>query len=99
MENKTSSPIMVGKSRLVKASLITYPLSANPTKWSNTFKQFACKLRANCLSLFNHFVGLALKESTLSYITSKNGKTHFKSIAAFAAKHLKCALPFLEAMQ
>ena len=91
MENKTSSPIMVGKSRLVKASLITYPLSANPTKWSNTFKQFAGKLQANCLSLFNHFVGLALKESTLSYITSKNGKTHFKSIAAFAAKHLKCA--------
>ena len=37
------------------------PLSANPTKWSNTLKQFVGKLRANCLSVFDHFVGLALK--------------------------------------
>ena len=29
------------------------PLSANPTKWSNTLK--------HCLSLFDHFVGLAFK--------------------------------------
>ena len=32
------------------------PLSANPTKWSNTLKQLA----TNCLSVFNHFVKLAL---------------------------------------
>ena len=31
------------------------PLSASPRKWSNTFKP------TNCLSLFDHFVGLALK--------------------------------------
>ena len=37
------------------------PLSANPTKWSNTLKQFVGKMAANCLSVFNHFVGLALK--------------------------------------
>ena len=37
------------------------PLSANPTKWSNTFKQFVDKLPTNCLSVFDHFVGLALK--------------------------------------
>ena len=37
------------------------PLSANFTKWSNTLKQFVCKLPTNCLSVFDHFVGLALK--------------------------------------
>ena len=36
-------------------------LSANPTKWSNTLKQFVVKLPTNCLSVFDHFVGLALK--------------------------------------
>ena len=38
------------------------PLSANIPKWSNTPKQFVRKLPTNCLSLFDHFVGLALKE-------------------------------------
>ena len=37
-----------------------YPLSANPTKWSNTLKQFVAKLPMNCLSVFDHFAGLAL---------------------------------------
>ena len=37
------------------------PLSANPTKWSNTLKQFVSILPTNCLSEFDHFVGLALK--------------------------------------
>ena len=36
-------------------------LSANPTKWSNTLKQFVGKLPTNCLSVFDHFVGLALE--------------------------------------
>ena len=36
-------------------------LSANPTKWSNTLKQFVGNLPTNCLSVFNHFVKLALK--------------------------------------
>ena len=31
------------------------PLSAKPTKWSNTL------LAMNCLNVFDHFVGLALK--------------------------------------
>ena len=35
------------------------PLSANPTKWSNTLKQFAGKFPTNCLSVFDHFVTLA----------------------------------------
>ena len=37
------------------------PLSAHPTKWSNTLKQFVGNLRTNCLSVFDHFVILALK--------------------------------------
>ena len=37
------------------------PLSANPTKWSNTLKQFVGNLPTNCLSVFEHFVKLALK--------------------------------------
>ena len=37
------------------------PLSANPTKWSNTLKQFVGNLSINCLSVLDHFVGLALK--------------------------------------
>ena len=38
------------------------PLTANPIKWSNTLKQFVGNLPTNCLSVFDHFVGLALKE-------------------------------------
>ena len=37
------------------------PLSASITKWSNTLKQIFGKLPTNCLSVFDHFVGLALK--------------------------------------
>ena len=37
------------------------PLSTNPTKWSNTLKRFVGKLPTNCLSVFDHFVKLALK--------------------------------------
>ena len=36
------------------------PLSANPTKWSNTLKQVS-NLPTNCLCLFDQFVILALK--------------------------------------
>ena len=37
------------------------PLSANPTKWSNTLKQFSGNFPTNCLSVFDHFVGLMFK--------------------------------------
>ena len=36
-------------------------LSANPAKWSNTLKHVVGKLPTNCLSMFDHFVKLALK--------------------------------------
>ena len=41
-------------------------LSANPTKWSNTLKQFVGILPTNCLSVFDHLVKLALKGLTLT---------------------------------
>ena len=37
------------------------PLSANPTKWSNPLKRFVVNLPTNCWSVFDHFVGFALK--------------------------------------
>ena len=40
------------------------PLSANNTKWSNTLKQFVANLPTHCLSVFDHFVKLALKRLT-----------------------------------
>ena len=40
------------------------PLSANPTNWSNTLKQFVDNFPTNCLSVFDHFVKLALKGLT-----------------------------------
>ena len=45
-----------------KIASFTYnPLSANPSKWSNTLKQFVGNLPANCLSVFDHFMNMALK--------------------------------------
>ena len=42
-------------------ALVFNPLSANPTKWSNTLKQFVGYLPTNRLSVFDHFVKLAVK--------------------------------------
>ena len=47
--------------RLLLAVSSINPLSANFTKWSNTLNQFVGKLPTNCLSVFDHFVVLALK--------------------------------------
>ena len=37
-------------------------LSANPTKWSSILKQFVGNFPTNCLSAFDHFVGLTFKQ-------------------------------------
>ena len=47
------------------------PFNANFKKWSNTLKQFVGKLATNCLSVFDHFVGLALKGLIKSDIISQ----------------------------
>ena len=41
------------------------PLSAKLTKWANTLKQFVGNLPMNCVSVFGHFVRLALKGLSL----------------------------------
>ena len=50
------------------------PLSTNPTKWSNTFKQFVGNLPTNCLSVFDHFMNLALKG--LNYFNDNKWHKH-----------------------
>ena len=50
-------------------------LRTNPTKWSNTLKQFVGKLPTNCLSVFNHFVKLVLKRSRTHIYISAEMKT------------------------
>ena len=37
------------------------PLNANPEKWSNTLKQIVANLPTICLSVFDHFMNLAIK--------------------------------------
>ena len=44
-----------------KCSKYFNPLRANPEKWSNTLKQIAGNLPTICLSVFDHFMNLALK--------------------------------------
>ena len=46
------------------ASMKLNSLSTNPTKWSNTVKQFCRLLSTNCLGVFDHFMQLALKGLT-----------------------------------
>ena len=54
------------KEGYIEITLLTFlnPISANPTKWSNILKQFVSKLPTNCLSVFGHFVKLALNPFT-----------------------------------
>ena len=68
--------------------MIINRLSANITKWSNTLKNFVGKLPRSCLSMFEHFVGLALKGLniehyflTLFYSNSPNTKGNVHSIS------------------
>ena len=56
------------------------PLSANPTKWPNTLKQFVGKLPTNCLSVSDHLVKLALKGLTLESITLNLKRKQFNFI-------------------
>ena len=63
-------------------------VSSNPTKWSNTLKQFFGKRPTNCLSVFDHFVKLALRELMLREILDINyyntvAKNHQVNAAVF----------------
>ena len=52
-------------------------ICANFTKWSNTLKQFVEKLPTNCLSVFDHFVGLVLKGLTFGIIFNRIKQYYF----------------------
>ena len=52
--------------------MLINPLSANFTNWSNTLKQFVGNLPMNCLSVFDHFVGLALKRLNVLFVLKIN---------------------------
>ena len=53
---------------LVKAYSNFNPLCVNPRKWSVRLKQFISKLPMNCLSVFDHFVGLLFKGLTQIWV-------------------------------
>ena len=65
------------------------PLSANFTKWSNTLKQFVGKLPTNCLRVFDHFVGLALKGLIVPNKIVKKINYEFTHSFTFPGKSLK----------
>ena len=43
------------------SNFVVNPLNANIEKWSNTLKQIVGNLPTICLSVFDHFMNLALK--------------------------------------
>ena len=57
--NVTKSAVSFGFRSFTKE--ILNPLNSNPTKWSNILKQFVGNLPMNFLSMFDHFMKLALK--------------------------------------
>ena len=67
-------------------SICLNSLSANSTKWPNTLKQFVSQLPTNCLRLFDHFVGLALKGLTLAYDSVVLHRNVAFSILVFSTK-------------
>ena len=46
---------------ILKVSIVFNPLNANPKKWSNILEQIVGNLPTICLSVFDHFMNLALK--------------------------------------
>ena len=69
---------------------------SNPTKWSNTLKQFVDNFPTNCLSVFDHFMGMVLKGLILSKTTVNEnvftkGK-YFKMKIMLQEHHLESTL-------
>ena len=78
-------------------------LSTNFTKWSNTLKQFVGNLPTNCLSVFDHFVGLALKgliftllRTHLSVPVNRVRKVKLSIKDIFNQCHQLCGLPRIQ---
>ena len=78
----------VVKAKCAKVAMIN-PLSANPIKWSNILKQFVGFLPTNCLSVFDHIVGLAVQGltvllyTTTCYISENEHKENTKKTLLF----------------
>ena len=70
-ENSCSVTLVGSLDRSIKT------LSANPTKLSNTLKQFVGKFPTNCVSVFDHFVGLALKGLNLTPFKENASHTYW----------------------
>ena len=71
---------------IMASSHLTFnPLYANPTKWSNTLKQFVAKMPANCLSVFDYFVIFAFKGLT----TTKTAKASQRSLTLLNLPQVK----------
>ena len=60
--------ILVTSLRTANIHVDFNPLSANPEKWSNTLKQIVGNLPTICLSVFDHFMNLALKGLKVSSV-------------------------------
>ena len=74
------------------------PLSAKFIKWSNTPKQFVGKLPTNCLSVFDHFSGLALKglnKMHMNYVLHNK----FRMIIFHDQKNIFKSSPFADVFQ
>ena len=75
----------VRKLNVLKIQLLN-PLSGSPTKWSNTLKQFLGNMPTNWLSMFDHFVKLALEGLSSKYqffffsLTTKPKPNYFENI-------------------
>ena len=52
--------------------VVINPLNDSPTKRSNTLKKFVNNLQTNCLSVFDHFVGLGVKALMQQYNRTKD---------------------------
>ena len=61
-------------------------LSVNPTKWSNTLQEFVGNLPTNISSVFDHFVGLAVKG--LTEILSQDNQQFFSLVIKLIQKWL-----------
>ena len=64
---------------------------------SEVFLKISQNSQENTCASVSFFIKLqawGLEFLTLSCLMSKNGQTHFKNLAAFAARFLKCVWPF-----
>ena len=71
------------------------PLGAKLTKWPNTLTQVVRNLPTNCLSVFGHFVGLALKGLIAEAVVQKCSlKKVFLKISQISQKSSYVAASF-----